>query len=128
MRLNYTTNVAGSLSVTLLTTPAVLTLGYAGISTVVAARLVYAPPEPITTTPAALGLDFRDVTFPSRGDGVPLRGWFIPGLLPNGQLTAQRAVIVVHGARSNCADQGLLDLSGELVRHGYAVLAFDMRG
>src|SRR5438067_4634874 len=124
----YTTTVAQGLTLTLLTTPAVLTLGYAGISTFVATRLAYAPPEPVTTTPAALGLDFRAVTFHSRDDGVPLRGWFIPGLLPDGRMTAQRAVIVVHGARSNCADQGVLDLSGELARHGFAVLAFDMRG
>src|SRR5947199_6163819 len=105
----YTTTVAQGLTLTLLTTPAVLTLGYAGISTFVATRLAYAPPEPVTTTPAALGLDFRAVTFPSRGDGVPLRGWFIPGLLPDGRMTAQRAIIVVHGARSTCADPGVLD-------------------
>jgi uncharacterized protein len=124
----YTTTVAQGLALTLLTTPAVLTLGYAGISTFVATRLVYAPPEPVTTTPAALGLDFRAVTLRSRGDGVPLRGWFIPGLRPDGRMTAQRALIVVHGARSNCADPGVLDLSGELARRGFAVLAFDMRG
>src|SRR5438067_1027279 len=124
----YTTTVAQGLTLTLLTTPAVLTLGYAGISTFVATRLAYAPPEPVTTTPAALGLDFRAVTFPSRGDSVPLRGWFIPGLLPDGRMTAQRAIIVVHGARSTCADPGVLDLSGELARYGFAVLAFDMRG
>ena len=120
--------MAQGLTLTLLTTPAVLTLGYAGISTFVATRLAYAPPEPVTTTPAALGLDFRAVTFPSRGDGVPLRGWLIPGLLPDGRMTAQRAIIVVHGARSTCADPGVLELSGELARHGFAVLAFDMRG
>ena len=83
----YTTTVAQSLALTLLTAPAALTLGYAGISTFVATRLVYAPPEPVTTTPAALGLDFRAVTLCSRGDGVPLRGWFIPGLLPNGLIS-----------------------------------------
>src|SRR5438067_6365428 len=124
----YTTTVAQGLTLTLLTTPAVLTLGYAGISTFVATRLAYAPPEPVTTTPAALGLDFRAVTFGSRDDGVSLRGWFIPGLLPDGRMTAQQAIIVVHGARSSCADLGMLDLSGELARHGFAVLAFDMRG
>jgi len=100
--------VAQGLALTLLTTPVVLTLGYASISTFVATRLVYTPPEPVTTTPTTLGLDFRAVTVRSRGDGVPLRGWFIPGLLPDGRMTAQRAIIVA--------------------RHGFAVLAFDMRG
>ena len=32
---------------------------------------------PILQTPAELGLDFEDVTFPS-SDGVPIEAWFIP--------------------------------------------------
>jgi pimeloyl-ACP methyl ester carboxylesterase len=45
-------------------------------------------------------------------------------------LTARRAIIMLHGARANRADpgMGLLDLSASLARHGFAVLAFDMRG
>src|SRR5205823_1854445 len=88
----YTTTVAQGLALTLLTTPVVLTLGYASISTFVATRLVYTPPEPVTTTPTTLGLDFRAVTVRSRGDGVPLRGWFIPGLLPYPRLGRPRAI------------------------------------
>jgi fermentation-respiration switch protein FrsA (DUF1100 family) len=105
-------------------------LGYAGVCVYVATRLVYAPREPITQTPAAFGLDYRPVTFRSRGDGVPLRGWFIPGVLPGGRLTARRAIIVVHSARENRVDPaaGVLDVSAALARHGFAVLAFDMRG
>jgi fermentation-respiration switch protein FrsA (DUF1100 family) len=51
-------------------------------------------------------------------------------VLPGGRLTAQRTLIVVNGTRTNRADPdaGLLDLSGDLARHGFAVLAFDMRG
>src|SRR5207247_2198159 len=82
----------------LLIATGVLTASYAGLSIYVATRLVYAPQEPIAATPAALGLAFHDVSFRSRGDGLLLRGWFIPGLLPDGRMTAQRAVIVVHGA------------------------------
>jgi hypothetical protein len=33
--------------------------------------------SPIMHTPAEAGLDYEDVTFPSR-DGVPLEGWYIP--------------------------------------------------
>jgi len=68
--------------------------------------------------------------FASRGDALTLRGWFIPGVLSGGRLTVQRTIIVVHGARQNRTDPaaGLLDLSGDLVRQGFAVLAFDMRG
>jgi uncharacterized protein len=108
----------------------VLTASYAGLSIYIATRLVYALQEPITATPAALGLAFHDVSFRSRGDGLLLRGWFIPGLLPDGRMTAQRVIIVVHGARANRADPGtgVRDFSAELARHGFAVLAFDLRG
>jgi fermentation-respiration switch protein FrsA (DUF1100 family) len=51
-------------------------------------------------------------------------------VLPGGSLTVQRTVIVVHGTRTNRADKGagLLNFSVALARHGFAVLAFDMRG
>src|SRR5438105_7587388 len=108
----------------------VLTSGYAAISLYIATQLVYVPQKPIYSTPTVLGLQYRNVTFPSREDHIQLRGWFIPGVLPNGNLTAQRTIVVVHGVRTNRADPGagILDLSGEFARHGFAVLAFDMRG
>lgn len=114
----------------LLALAGVFALGYAGLSTYVAARLIYVPPSPITRTPSSLGLTYRDVTFPARGDGLALRGWFIPGVLPDGTFTDARTIIMVHGTRTNRTDlpAGLLDLSGELARHGFAILAFDMRG
>lgn len=107
-----------------------LTFGYAGISLYLATQLVYVPQLKLTASPADLGLQYQNVTFPSRGDQVKLRGWFIPGVLPDGSLTSQRAIIVLHGSRSNRTDPGfgLLKLSGALAQHGFAVLAFDMRG
>lgn len=108
----------------------VLSAAYTAISFYVATRLVYAAPKPIYATPAALGLQFRNVTFPSREDHVQLRGWFIPGILPDGSLTTKRTLIFVHGVRTNRADKdaGLLYLSDAFARNGLAVLAFDMRG
>lgn len=108
----------------------VLTVGYAGIAIYAASRLVYEAPKPIGRTPAALGLAFSPVTFESRGDHVRLQGWFIPGVLPHRRLTAERVIIAVHGLRANREDRdaGMLDLCGQLARHGFAVLAFDMRG
>ncbi|HLX57509.1 MAG TPA: alpha/beta hydrolase [Ktedonobacteraceae bacterium] len=116
--------------VALLIVSGLLTLAYSAASLYIATQLVYAPQKAIYATPASLGLQFRDVTFPSRIDHLPLRGWFIPGVLPGGRLTARRTIIVVHGSRANRADQaaGLLDLSGAFARQGFAVLAFDMRG
>jgi len=107
-----------------------LTFGYISLSMIIATQVAYVQPKPITRTPAALGLSFQDVAFPSREDHVLLRGWFIPGVLSDGQMTVQRAIIMVHGMHSNRAAEelGLLDLSAALARHGFAILAFDMRG
>ncbi len=107
-----------------------LTFGYMSLSIIIATQVAYTQPKPITRTPAALGLSFQDVAFPSREDHVLLRGWFIPGVLSNGQMTVQRAIIMVHGMHSNRAAEelGLLDLSAALARRGFAILAFDMRG
>jgi fermentation-respiration switch protein FrsA (DUF1100 family) len=114
----------------LLALSVVLTGSYAAVSIYIATQLVYKPQVPLYATPASLGLQYKDVTFPSREDNMQLRGWFIPGVLPNGSLTAQRTIIVVHGNVANRADRsvGLLNLSGELAHHGFAVLAFDVRG
>lgn len=103
---------------------------YATISFLIAKKLAYAPHVLHESTPSSLGLEYRDVTFPSREDRLQIHGWFIPGVLPDGRLTTRRTIIMVHGVRTNRADKdaGLLDLSGHLARHGFAVLAFDMRG
>ncbi len=86
--------------------------------------------KPITRTPAALGLSFRNVRFHSREDHMLLHGWFIPVVLLNGQLTVQRTLIMVHGMHSDrsAEELGLLDLSAALACRGFAILAFDMRG
>ena len=115
---------------TLLIISALLTTAYSALSIYIATRLIYAPQKPLYSTPAALGLQFKYVTFPSRIDHIQLQGWFIPGVLPNGSLTSQRTIVFVHGNRTNRADKpsGLLNLSVAFARHGFAVLAFDMRG
>ncbi|HEU5383583.1 MAG TPA: alpha/beta hydrolase [Ktedonobacteraceae bacterium] len=101
---------------------------YAGISVYAAVRIEYTPPLLITRTPAAFGLQYQVVTFSSRIDHLRLRGWFIPGILPDGRLTAQRTLIMVHGTGSNRASPLVLGLSSALAKRGFAILAFDMRG
>ena len=114
----------------LLIAPELLALGYMGISFLVATQVAYAQPKALTKTPADFGLSYRNVDFLSREDHLLIRGWFIPGVLPDGQLTAERTIIMLHGLHSNRAalEAGLLDLSAALARHGFAILAFDMRG
>ena len=62
-------------------------------------QLFHTPPQrPLLSTPGELGLLYQDVTFPSREDRLPLRGWLIPGILPSGALTLSRT-----GARMTCS-------------------------
>ncbi|MEA2669544.1 MAG: uncharacterized protein QOJ33_2478 [Chloroflexota bacterium] len=114
----------------LLVVVGLLTLGYVSISSYIAEQLVYEAPKPIVSTPANLGLHFASVIVPSRDDHISLKGWFIPGILPDGRLTTDRMIVVVHGTRTNRESPGdhLLQLTGELARHGLGVLSFDMRG
>ncbi len=107
-----------------------LAFSYAGLSVYVATQLVYTAPRSILETPADYGLSYREVTFTSREDGVTLRGWFIPGELADGSLTAERTIIVVPGGQQNRTDldAGALTLSADLARNGFAVLDFDPRG
>jgi uncharacterized protein len=114
----------------LLTLAVMLMVGYSAVSIYIATQLMNVQHKPLYATPASLGLQYKDITFPSRYDHLQLKGWFIPGVLPNGHLTSQRTLIMVHGNNNNRADKGvgLLNLSGDLARRGFAVLAFDMRG
>ncbi len=116
--------------VVLLIVSVIVTAAYTALSIYIATKLVYVPQKPLYATPASLGLQFKYVTFPSRVDKVQIKGWYIPGVLPNGNLTTQRTIIMVHGTRTNRVDKaaGLLDLSVDLARRGFAILAFDMRG
>jgi fermentation-respiration switch protein FrsA (DUF1100 family) len=116
--------------IALLIISVIVTTAYTALSIYIATQLVYVSKKPIFATPALLGLQFKYVTFPSRVDRVQLKGWYIPGVLPHGNLTSQRTIIMVHGTGANRADKdaGLLYLSGDLARHGFAILAFDMRG
>jgi fermentation-respiration switch protein FrsA (DUF1100 family) len=105
---------------------ALLAFLYASGSIALALIIPYRPPKPITRTPSSLGLNYRDITFLSREDHLLLRGWFIPGILPDGRLTVERTIIQVHGANSNRTM--VLNINAVLARHGIAVLVYDSRG
>lgn len=117
--------------VTAFTVFATLVTGsYAGISIYAASQLIYAPQVAAKGTPADAGLAYKDVMFVSRTDHLLLRGWFIPGVDGQGQLTSAKTIIMVHGIRTNRADPGvgLLPISEALAKSGFAVLTFDLRG
>jgi uncharacterized protein len=122
--------VATRLVAAVLILTSVITFIYVGLSVYVATQLAYETPKPITETPAKYQLQYLDVSFPAREDGVKLKGWFVPGELSGGRLTTARTIIMVHGTRQNRAtpNDGLIELTDIFVKAGFAVLGFDMRG
>jgi fermentation-respiration switch protein FrsA (DUF1100 family) len=97
--------------------------GVFGISGYVGWRLTHPARTYATSTPAAAGLAYSDVTFASTTGGVRLSGWF----MPSGQSTS--TVILAHGYRQyRMNESASLPMAQVLVRHGFNVLAFDFRG
>ncbi len=90
-------------------------------------------------TPAAVGLQYEDVAFKSRGVDATLSGWLIPPAADGAGEQAEeslrdayssaRWIVVVHGAGTNRADPsaGLLGLARDLCAEGFGLLLFDLR-
>ncbi len=79
--------------------------------------------EPVRQSPSDLGLEYEEVTFPSKKDHLTLRGWWISGGSEN------CCIILVHGGEKHRADPhiGTLSLAKDLTQRGYNLLLFDMR-
>lgn len=85
--------------------------------------LIHPPVRPLQRSPVESGLTFEEVSFSSRTDGTLLRGWYLPGS------SGDRTVILVHGWVNDRLIHGRgLPLAGALIREGYNVLLFDLRG
>lgn len=99
-------------------------LAYLGVSLVVAETLTKPYRRPLAASPAAFQLAYENVTFPSTGDRIPLRGWFVPAS------GSDRVVLIVHGRNSNrTGDDGQhVPHAATLAAHGYNALLFDLRG
>lgn len=95
---------------------------YLFISYQMAAGVTRARRVPFMATPASRGLAFEDVEFPSRAGGITLRGWFVPGNRPG------PAIIYVHGINGTRGSFNSIELTSRLVRQGFSVLLFDLRG
>jgi uncharacterized protein len=93
---------------------------------------------PVERTPADLGLEYEDVGFPA-GDGVRIKGWFIPGKNDSHPPGPRPAVITVHGwmwnRTGNVAGQvpvddrdvDILPAAKALSDAGINVLMYDVR-
>ncbi len=73
-------------------------------------------------TPAELGVDYDDISFPS-SDGHRLEAWYLKG---GGEVT----IVVMHGGRAHRDDEAmdLLGLCAALAKRGFNVLDLDRRG
>jgi len=102
---------------------AALLILYTGISVYGAIATMGAPRLPLTETPSSVGLAYEDVSFTSRDDNVVLRGWYIPS-------QRDTVIIIVHGGYQNRIDDNVdtLSLARDLVKKGYDLLLFDLRG
>lgn len=104
----------------------VMVLGYVGISLLVAWVLGKPPRQDIVGTPQSEGdLAYEDITFPARGDRVPISAWFIP------HANSNKAIILVHGKGQcrTCEFNGKsLSLAVALQQRGFHILMLDLRG
>ena len=92
-------------------------------ATWVAHKMTVVERVPVSGHPSRLGLPWEDVTFPSRGDGVPLSGWYLPTDVDD------RCIILIQGTEHhrNSPEIRSLRLGRDLVDRGFSVLLFDFR-
>lgn len=102
---------------------AIILVLYTGLSIYGAREAMEIPRLPLNNSPASVGLAYEDGSFTSRDDGVVLRGWYLPS-------KRDSVIIIVHGGFQNRLDDnvGTLGLAHDLVKNGYNILLFDLRG
>ncbi len=102
---------------------AVALLVMVGLPVYIGLALTHPARVPLHETPAAVGLTYEDVAFPSRVDHVTIRGWWLPaGNAPTG------TVILAHGfAENRLIGATGLPLALDLHAQGWNVLMFDFR-
>jgi hypothetical protein len=67
---------------------------YIGLSILGAILMMQIPRLPVNDSPASVGLAYSDVSFPTRGDHITLKGWYLPG-------QGDSAILIVHGGFQN---------------------------
>lgn len=122
--------------------------GYIGVSSALASGLIRTTRVRPDDTPDSVGLDYRDVSFKSRGGDADLSGWLIrpqpePGSSSGAGADAGTGtgpggvgargiswVAMVHGDNASRSDSktGMLDIASGLSQRGFGIFMFDMRG
>ena len=97
---------------------------FVGISAYLGYSMTRIERVPLTENPSVIGLNYENVAFPSLDKNLTMRGWLLPGG------AGDPVIIMVHGNGYNRDDPsiGTLNIAAQLVRNGYNVLMFDLRG
>lgn len=114
--------------------------GYAGVSSAMASNLTKTARVRPDDTPESVGLDYRDVSFESRGGDAGLSGWLVPpgpgpgraavADPPGGTMRGKSWIMMVHGDNASRSDSktGMLAIARALSERGFGIFMFDMRG
>ena len=100
----------------------IIVIIYGLISFLIAQGVTKADRDPQEDHPSNYGLVFEDVEFPSRRGDIMLSGWYLPGEASSPHL------IFVHGLSSDRSGDNAVELAARMVKQGYNVLMFDLRG
>ncbi len=95
---------------------------YVVISYLIASGVTNAERKPLEDHPQSYDLRYDDVEFTSRDGDVTLRGWYLPA---NDRAPT---LIFVHGITSNRTADEAMDLAARLIKEGFNILMFDLRG
>ncbi|MDP7262315.1 MAG: alpha/beta fold hydrolase [Dehalococcoidia bacterium] len=107
---------------------------YVGVSSAMAANLTKSARVRPEDSPESVGLDYRDVSFTSRGGDARLSGWIIPSESgsdsPQSTARGTSWIIMLHGDNTNRSDPktGMLSIARALSRRGFGIFMFDLRG
>ena len=102
---------------------ALAALAYLAVCAYIANQMTLAVRNPLQSTPADFGMAYEAVAFPSLGDQIPLRGWYIGK-------GGRQTILMLHAKDGRRDDPtiGLMEIARGLVQHGYNVFVFDFRG
>ncbi|HWP97625.1 MAG TPA: alpha/beta fold hydrolase [Syntrophomonadaceae bacterium] len=97
--------------------------GILGVSGYVGWNLTHPVHVALDADPSSVGLAFENVVFPSRLDGLHMKGWLIPAA------GSDKTVIFAHGYRKNRLNSNIpiLAIAQYLNGKGYNILMFDFR-
>jgi len=105
---------------------------YVGVSSAMAASLTRTARIRSEQTPKSVSVEYSDVRFTSRGGDTKLSRWIITPESDSPHATVRETswVVMVNGDNANRSDPktGTLGIARELVRHGFGVFMFDLRG